>query len=265
MEKMLAVVFDTQSKAFDGFESLRMLDLKGEIFIHEAQIIEREPNGAVRVIDKPVTSSFSKSAAGTLVGALVGILGGPVGALVGAGAGALIGWIGDAKEAGLSDEFADEIARALTPGKVAVVGEIVEERVTPVDTQMERVGGVVFRRTLKQVKTTQDDRDAAAHTAEIEQLQAERAEASADRLAKIDAKIDSLRTKLENAIEHKRAKMQLRQQQRESKIRILQTKADQAEGEIRRRQQARIAELRRDYAEKTLGETSDIVTHNATP
>ena len=42
---------------------------------------------------------------------------------------------------------------------------------------------------------------------------------------------------------------QLRQQQREARIQALQKKADRSEGEIRRRQEARIAELRRDYAE----------------
>jgi hypothetical protein len=84
----------------------------------------------------------------------------------------------------------------------------------------------------------------------MEQLKAERAQARADRLAKIDAKIDSLRTKLENAIERSRVKMQLRQREREARIETLKVKADQSQGEIRRRQEARIAEVRRDYAEK---------------
>jgi len=83
----------------------------------------------------------------------------------------------------------------------------------------------------------------------MEQLKAERAQARADRLAKIDAKIDNLRVKLENAIERKCVKMQMRQKQREAKIQALRAKADQSEGEIRGRQEARIADLRRDYAE----------------
>jgi len=109
---------------------------------------------------------------------------------------------------------------------------------------------VVFRRTRSLVETTQDDRDAAAHRAEIEQLQAERAQTRSDRLEKIDAKIDHLRAKLEDALERKRVRARLHQQQREAKIEALQTKADQSEGEVRRRQEARIAELRRDYADK---------------
>ena len=250
MEKMIVIVFDSQSKAFDGFEILRHLDREGEISLYEAQIIAKEPSGALRLIDNPDNLAFPLIGGGTAVGALVGLLGGPVGALVGATAGALIGSIGDLEHSGVTDEFIGDVTTALTPGKVAVVADISEEWVTPLDTRVEQIGGVVFRRPRSAVKDTQDDRDAAAHRAEMEQLKAERAQARADRLAKIDAKIDSLRTKLENAIERKRVKMQLREREREARIETLKAKADQSQGEIRQRQEARIAEVRRDYEEK---------------
>jgi Skp family chaperone for outer membrane proteins len=118
---------------------------------------------------------------------------------------------------------------------------------------MEEIGGTVFRRTLDVERTTQEDRDAAAHRADMEQLKVERAEARSDRWADIDAKIDKLRAKMEKAIERKRAKMRLREQQRDAKIRALQAKADRAEGEYRRRQEARIAELRRDCEKAAVG------------
>jgi len=216
----------------------------------EEQIVGKEPSGAVRVITNSDPSSRAMTAGGTAVGLLVGLLGGPLGVLAGATAGALAGSFGDAEEAGVTDEFVNDVSDALTPGKVAVVADIAEEFVTPLDTRMESIGGVVLRRTRSLVETTQDDRDAAAHHAEMEQLKAERARTRADRLDKIDDKIDRLRAKLENALERKRVKMRLRQQRREAKIQALQTKADQAEGEVRRRQEVRIAELRRDYADK---------------
>jgi hypothetical protein len=162
----------------------------------------------------------------------------------------LIGSIIDLNDAGVTEEFVSDIETALTPGKFAVVADIVEEWMTPLDTRMESIGGVLFRRPRKLVKTSLDDRDAAANQAEMDQLKAERAQAKADRLEKIDARIDHLRSKLESAIERRRVKMRLREQQREAKIQALQAKADQAQGEIRQRQEARIAELRADYAEK---------------
>jgi uncharacterized membrane protein len=250
MDKMLVVVFDNEAKALEGLQVLRDLDGNGEIFVYEAQVVAREPSGAVRVIDNKGIVAFSVIAGGGMLGALVGLLGGPVGALVGAGTGALIGWIADLEETGVSDEFIKEVETALRPGKVALLAEISEDWVTPLDTRMEEIGGVVFRRAYTLVKTTEDDRDAAAHRTEMERLKVERTQARSDRLAKIDAKIDGLRVKLENAIERKRAKMQLRQQQREAKIQALQAKANRAEGEARRRQEARIAELRREYEEK---------------
>jgi uncharacterized membrane protein len=226
------------------------LDRDGEISLFAAQIAAKEPNGGVRFIDTREDADFPVIGVSTLLGTLVGVLGGPIGLLGGAAAGALVGSIVELEHAGITDEFINDVAAALTPGKVAVVADIAEEWVTPLDTRMERIGGVVFRRARTLVKNLQADRDAAAHRVEMEQLKAERAQARGERLAKIDAKIDNLRARLETALERRRFKMQLRQQQREAKIRALQAKADKAEGEIRRRQEARIAELRRDYEEK---------------
>jgi uncharacterized membrane protein len=249
MEKMIVVVFENESKALEGLQALWELDREGDISIYAEQTVAKEPTGAVRLIDNSDTSSLPMIGGGTALGALVGLLGGPVGVLVGAAAGAVIGTVADVEESGVTDEFVNDVTTALTRGKVALVADISEERVTRLDTRMEQLGGVVFRRARALVEDTQDDRDEAAHRAEMEQLKAERAQARAGRLAEIDAKIDNLRAKLENAIERKRLKMQLRQQQREARIQALQKKADRSEGEIRRRQEARIAELRRDYAE----------------
>jgi len=250
MEKLIVIVFDDQTRAFAGLEALRELDRDGELSLFEAQIAAKEPSGAVRLIDNPDDVDFPVIGVSTLVGTLVGVLGGPIGLLGGAAAGALIGSIVHMEHSGVTDEFIGDVTTALTPGRVAVVADISEEWMAPLDTRVEQIGGVVFRRPRTLVKDTQDDRDAAAHRAEMEQLKAERAQVRADRLARIDAKIDSLRAKLENAIERKRAKMQLRQQEREARIQTLKAKADQSQGEIRRRLEARIAEIRRDYAEK---------------
>ena len=250
MEKVVVIVFDNEARALDGLQIIRELDSEGEISVYQAQVIARDLGGGVRVINNDDLLSLPMVAGGTAVGALVGLLGGPIGALVGATAGAVIGSIGDTERAGVTDEFVADIKPSLTPGKVAVIADITEERVTPLDTRMEHIGGVVFRRMRTFVETTQHDLDAAAHQAEMDQLKAERAQARADRLARIDARIDHLRARLENAIERRRAAMQARQQEREDRIEALQEKANRSDGEVRRRQEARIAALRRDYAER---------------
>lgn len=250
MEKMVVVVFDDEKKALEGLEAIRWLNSDGTISVYGAQTVVKEKDGFIRVVDNGELSGFPIAAGGAAVGALAGLVGGPIGAPLGAAAGAIVGSFGDMEKAGVTDYFISEVGNALTPGKAAIVANISEEFVTPLDSRMERFGGVVFRQKRSYVKTTQEDRDAAAHRAEMEQLKAERVKARSDRLGKIDARIDQLRVKLENAIERKRVNMRLREQEREAKIKALQTKADQAEGEARRLQEARIAELRREYAEK---------------
>jgi uncharacterized membrane protein len=251
MEKMIVVVFDNEAKALDGLQIIRELDSEGEISVYQAQVVAKDPGGAVRLVNNDDLLSLPMVAGGAAVGALVGLLGGPIGALVGATAGAVLGSIGDVEQSGVTDEFVADVSAALTSGKVAVVADITEEQVTPLDTRMERIGGVVFRRMRTFVETTEADLDAAAHKAEMDQLKAERAQAKADRLAKIDARIDHLRSKLQYAMERKRASAYARQRERDDRIEALQEKAKRSDGEIRRRQEARIAALRRDYAERT--------------
>jgi len=251
MEKLIVVVFDNnEPRAFEGLRALQELDREGEISIYDAQVIVKTPGGPVRVIQNKDELAGPFIAGGTTAGALIGLLGGPVGALIGGAAGAVAGSIGDMEETGVTDEFVRDVSMVLTPGKVALVADIDEDWVTPLDTRMEQLGGVVFRRIRTIEKHTQDDRDAAAHQAEMDELKAERKQARADRLAKIDARIDHVRAKLEAAIERKRAKMHAREQEREARIEAMQSKANQAKGEIRRRQEARIAAVRREYTEK---------------
>jgi len=251
MEKLIVVIFgDHEPKALEGLRVLHDLDREGEISIYDAQMIVKTPNGVVRTIKNEDKVAVPLIAGGTAVGALIGLLGGPAGAAIGAAAGAVVGSIGDAEETGVTDEFVHDVSLALTPGKVAVVADIDEGWVTPLDTRMEQMGGVVFRRIRTVVENTQEDRDAAAHKAEMEELKAERQRARTDRLARIDARIDHLRAKMEAAIERKRAKMRAREQEREARVTALQAKANQSEGEIRRRQEDRIAAIRHEYAEK---------------
>jgi uncharacterized membrane protein len=213
-------------------------------------MIAKEPSGSIRYLDNSDKMAFPVIGGSTAVGAFIGLLGGPLAALIGGMAGGLIGSIGDLVHAGVTDEFVDDVNTAMTAGKFAVVADVSEDWVTPLDTRMEEIGGVVFRRTRSEVKRIHHDRDVAAHRAEMAQLKAERAQARSDRQAKIDATIDALRKKLEDAIERDHCKMRFRQNQRDARIQVLKAKADQSQGEIRRRQEARIAEVRRDYEEK---------------
>src|SRR5262249_49485100 len=126
---------------------------------------------------------------GTSIGSLIGILGGPAGIAVGATAGAAGGGLFDLHNLRVGEDFLDDVSKALSGRKVAVAAQVDEEWTTPVDTRMEALGGIVYRRALSAVTDSVNQEDLTAMKADLAQFKAELAKESADRHAKIQEKI----------------------------------------------------------------------------
>jgi len=203
MDRLLVVVFDAESKAYEAKKALHELDREDVITVFDQAVVARNADGSavVRQIDGPTPA---RTLAGTVLGALVGLLGGPIGAGVGAAVGLATGAALDVSNAQICEDFVEDVREKLTPEKFALVAEISEESTTPVDLRMEALGGTVYRRALKEVKRTIRDDNTAAMKADRAQLAAERAKADADRKVKLQEKIDELDAKI--AARHERAK-----------------------------------------------------------
>src|SRR5271157_3595455 len=93
MERMLVVLFNDESKAYEGSRALSQLDGEGSITIHAESVIQKNVDGTVTV--KRAEGDFPiRAIGGTAIGSLIGLLGGPVGLAVGATIGATAGLIG---------------------------------------------------------------------------------------------------------------------------------------------------------------------------
>jgi uncharacterized membrane protein len=250
MEKMLVVVFDNEAKAYEGARSLNQLDTEGSITIYAESAIKKNADGTVSVMqaegDFPV-----RTVGGTAIGSLIGLLGGPVGFGIGAVAGALAGSIGDLYVAGVNADFLDDASATLTPGKCAVVADVSEEWVTPVDSRMEAVGGVVFRSLKTTVEDDQRARDVAELKDEIAQLKAEHAKAQADRKAKLQARIDAVNAKIQEKLDQAKQRSEQIKGETDAKVQALQQKAAKAQGDAKKAIDARIAQLRGEYEERS--------------
>jgi len=246
LEKMLVVVFDDETKAYEGSSALKELDSEGSISIHAETVVKRNPDGSLTT--KEVSGDFPiRTAGGTAIGALIGLLGGPIGLGIGAATGALAGYIADLNRAGVDADYVDEVSAKLTPGKWAVVSDISEEWETPVDTKMEALGGSVSRAARKSVETEQDARDEAALKARIAHLKKEQAQSSQREKAKIRAKIDSLDAKLRMKMQKAKERSEQERKETETKVHALEEKAKKAKGDAKAKIQARIASLREKH------------------
>jgi uncharacterized membrane protein len=245
---MLVVVFDNESKAYDGSRALKELHSEDSISIHAEAVIKKNDNGTVTI--KQEADDFPiRTVGGTAIGGLIGLLGGPIGSAVGAVAGTFAGSIWDMNRAGVNADFLDDVSVKLTPGKWAVVADISEEWVTPVDTRMEALGGLVYRTTREYVTDEQNAREKAALKADIAQLKAEHAKSQTEHKAKIQAKIDNLNKKLNAKKEQAKKRSEQQQEEAKAKVEALEKKAAKAKAEKKANIEARIADIKKKAKE----------------
>lgn len=248
MERMLVVVFDNESKAYDGSKALTELDFEGSISVHAQAVIEKDDEGKVTVRQKGDDFPI-RTVGGTAIGALIGVLGGPIGSGIGAVAGTFAGSILDMNRAGVNADFLDDVFEKLRPGKWAIVSDVSEEWVTPVNTRMAALGGTVFRITPQDVENEQDARSAAALKADIAQLKAEEAKSRTEQKAKIQSKIDKLNKKLHVKLEQAKQRSEQEQEEVKAKVEALEKKAARAKGEAKANIEARIADIKKKSKE----------------
>jgi uncharacterized membrane protein len=196
MDRMLVIVFDNEVKAYEGKKALLQLDNEGSISVYAYAVLAKHADGTATVKQGDDSGSLG-TLVGTSLGSLIGLLGGPAGLAIGAAAGFGVGGAADLNNARIGEDFIDDVSKMLLPNRVAVVAEIEEDWVTPVDTRMEAIGGTVFRRALSDVKKTVDNEEVAGMKADFAQLKAEHAKAHADHKAKLQEKINQLDSKIQ--------------------------------------------------------------------
>lgn len=135
MERMLVIVFNNEGKAYEGARALRELDAEGSIAVHAMAVIARNADGTISPKAGGGVEPLG-GLTGTALGALIGVLGGPVGVALGATTGALVGTLSDLDTAGVGAQFVADVGQTLRAGDVAVVADVTEEWVTPVDARM---------------------------------------------------------------------------------------------------------------------------------
>lgn len=243
MNRILVIIFDSMLKTYEGDKGLTKLDSEGSISVHAEAVIEKNANGTVS-INQMGKNYPIRTVSGTAVGALIGLLGGPIGLGVGAMVGTFAGNFWDVHRTGVNADFLDEVSTKLTPGKWAIVTEVSEEWVTPVDTRMEALGGTVLRSTQENIELERYARDIAVLRADIAQLKVEQTISRTDKKAKLQLKIDLLNKKLDAKLETAKLRSEEQKKETKAKVETLEKKATKAKGEVKATIKRRIDEIK---------------------
>ncbi len=227
MDRMLVVVFDNESKAYEGKKALLQLDSEGSISVYAYAVLAKQADGTATVKQGDDSGPVG-TLLGTSFGSLIGLLGGPVGLAIGAAAGFAVGGAADLNNAGIGEDFIDDVTKTLLPNRVALVAEIDEDWTAPLDTRMEAIGGSVFRRALSEVKQTIHEENVAAMKADLAQMKAEHAKAHADRKAKLQEKINQLDSKIQAQLQKAKDRREALEREAQAKVQVLKAKANAA-------------------------------------
>jgi uncharacterized membrane protein len=225
MDRMLVIVFDSESKAYEGQKALFELDGEGSISVYASTVLKKNADGTATIKqggDPGPVGAFL----GTSFGSLVGVLGGPLGMAVGAAAGAVSGAAADLyySNARVGYDFIDDVSKSLLPNRVAVVAEVEEQWTAPVDSRMETIGGTVFRRALSDVIDAAGAKDVDAMKADLAQLKAEHVQAKADRKSKLTEKMNQLDSKIQVHLQKNKERRQVIEREAKAKAEMLKSK-----------------------------------------
>ena len=249
MDKVVAVVFDDEKQAYEGLRAFRDLHRDGSITLYSDAVVAKDTSGKLLVrepSENPAGALF-----GLITGSLVGLLGGPIGVAVGAGTGTMIGAAFDLNRAGISGDFLQDMSEYLLPGKTAVITEVDEDWQTPIDSRMEALGGHVVRHNRIEIEDAYEQRQIAAYREELIALEAEGQKASAERKARIEARIEDTRQKLRDKQDQLNARIESVKREGEAKVESLQQQLKTARDERKQRLEKRLAEIRADYRERS--------------
>ena len=240
MDKMIVTVFNDERSAYEGARALRELHEEGSLTLYASTVIFKDANGVITVKQAADEGPFG-TFAGLATGSLIGLLAGPVGVAVGAAAGTLTGSFFDLLRVGVSDDFLTEVYVNLVPNKWAVVAEVDEAWITPLDTRMDTLGGVVFRRGRGEFIDIQIEREITADKAEFERLETEYKQAVGEAKTKLKIKVDAARKRYEERRELLVQRIEEIQQEGDAKIKLMQEQVAKATGQAKANLEKRVA------------------------
>jgi uncharacterized membrane protein len=149
---LVVAVFDDEGTAWDAVVTASTIAAQGQLGLHDACLVVRDPDGKVRLRETHDISATKSGWYGGAWGLLGGaILGFPI-AVAAAGAGFGV-FAARRRDLGITDEFEHEVAHRLNPGTSAAVVLVDEEHAAQIEAAAHGRGAWTKTVTLAQAQT----------------------------------------------------------------------------------------------------------------
>lgn len=246
MNKLLIAIFDNEASADAGLQALRHLHAAGDITLYGTGVVVKDAEGRVSV-RAPHESGLVGTATGLAVGSVIGLLGGPVGVAVGAVAGTVLGAVRDFWASGVALDFIEDAESNLKPGKVALVAELEEERVAPIDAALEGLGGRVSRCSRNAVAQVQFEHDMASLKSEIRELKTEAGAARGDLKTRLQGHLAQLNLQLDTLVHAAGLQVDRLKEEADTKAEALQQQWTESSAAVQRTLEERMQRVKGGY------------------
>lgn len=246
MSKFVVVTFPSEAVAFEGTRAIKQLHAEGTVTLYAMAVLVQETSGNVAVKQADDQGAMG-AAIGMLTGGLVGLLGGPAGSALGMGAGALLGGLGDIMNAGVRADFIETVTRRLKPGKAAVVAEIDEDWMAPLDMRLEALGGEVVRQWRSDFEDEQIEKETKQQDADLAALKDEFNRTTAKAKDATKRRLEEARAKLETAGKRAEARLHQLDQEIEAKENELNAQLAASQADAKANIEKRLAAMQSDY------------------
>ena len=240
MDRMLVVVFDSETRVSEALGLLAALDDERAITVYAAGRVTKDGDGVVAVADFPASGSHDTVLA-VPTRHLIDLLGRP--ATFSGPA------VADLAEVGVQAEFMAEVRRRFPPGSAALVAEIEESSVLPVDVRMEQLGGDVMRQSRAPVADVLNYFQLAISADDAADMESEYARTSSDGRARLREPLTKAQVRLDAARSQAQCRIDGRRREAEAKIRLLRPRAANANDDRTETIERQIAAIRAEYVQ----------------
>jgi hypothetical protein len=239
MDKILVAVFEHGSGAHEGVRILRELDAAGAIDLFGSSVVAKDDRGDAEIVHAAEPGPLGTAVRRFTERLLLAL------ALRGPAAATLCARMPDrpAQEPvrlATGEDLLALVATILRPGGYAVVAELWEQWVQPVDAQLSASGAVVLRRPRENA-AAEIERERAGLGAERAELERRRQRASKEDQAALERTIEAVEHAIRAVQDLARAQLASERSEHEAKNTLLVAKLEGAQGPAKARLDARIS------------------------